>query len=333
MTRSLIVAAGVTGSALLFGSADAQSPAPQLSLPIDCQVGRTCEVQNYVDHDPGPGAKDYRCSTRTYQAHSGVDIRLLDLAAQRRGVNVLAAADGKVARLRDGVEDLSVRTPGRAAAIKGQECGNAVVLDHGGGWETQYCHLAKGSVAVTVGQVVKAGQPIAKVGLSGNTEYPHLHFTVRQGTRTVDPFAPALTGGACGARGGQSLWTASAGQALRYKEGVILNAGFAGAPVQAADLDEARVAPAGADAPVLAAYGRAIGLSKGDVLEITVRAPGGAVLVVGQSEPMDGPKAQYHYFVGKRRPPQGWASGRYTARVVLLRGGKPQAERTLDISL
>src|SRR5580765_6359429 len=63
---------------------------PKLAFPLACQIGRTCEVQNYVDRDPGPGALDYHCGHRTYQGHSGVDIRLLDMAQQRAGVAVLA---------------------------------------------------------------------------------------------------------------------------------------------------------------------------------------------------------------------------------------------------
>ena len=41
-----------------------------------------------------------------------------------------------------------------------------VVIDHGGGWETQSCHLARGSIRVKVGQAVAAGQPIARAIVS-----------------------------------------------------------------------------------------------------------------------------------------------------------------------
>jgi murein DD-endopeptidase MepM/ murein hydrolase activator NlpD len=167
----------------------AAAEGPKLSVPIACEVGRTCEVQHYVDRDPGPGARDYRCGGRTYEKHSGVDIRVPDMAAQRRGVDVLSAAPGRVARLRDGVADISVRAPD-APSVKGTECGNGVVIDHGEGWETQYCHMAQGSVRVKPGDQVQAGTPIGKVGLSGDTEYPHVHMTVRHAGQVVDPFSP-----------------------------------------------------------------------------------------------------------------------------------------------
>ena len=164
----------------------AEAPAgPQLVFPVDCVLGQTCEIQNYVDRDPGPGAKDYRCEERTYQDHKGVDIRVPSMAAQRAGVYVLAAAPGVIARLRDGVADVSVRSAD-ASPVDGMECGNGVVIDHGEGWETQYCHLARNSLLVRQGEQVQAGQAIARIGLSGNTEYPHLHFTVRRDGQVVD---------------------------------------------------------------------------------------------------------------------------------------------------
>jgi hypothetical protein len=329
---ALSAALGLVGVAG-FTNVQAQPGAPRLVLPVACVVGRSCEIQNYTDHDPGPGARDYRCSTRTYQGHDGVDIRLLDLAAQRRGVAVLAAAGGRVARLRDGVEDVSVRSPGQAAAVKNQECGNGVVVDHGGGWETQYCHLAKGSIAVKVGQAVTAGQPIAKVGLSGSTEYPHLHLSVRQGSRGVDPFAPSLAPGGCDPKAGPGLWTPAAAQALGYKAGAILNIGFSAGAVAMEAVESGQVAPPARGGAALIAYVRAISLEGGDQLALTLTAPGGRVLVDRRSEVMNRAKAQYLFYAGARPPAQGWPAGTYSARAAILRSGKAVASRTFEVRL
>ena len=149
----------------------------ELRLPINCEIGVTCEVQNYVDLDPSSQARDYQCGSRTYDGHKGMDFRLPSLRAQRAGVNVLAAAPGRVLRVRDGVPDMSVRERG-IGAVNGRECGNGVVVDHGEGWSTQYCHMAQGSLLVKPGDKVEASQPLGRVGLSGMTEYPHLHFAV-----------------------------------------------------------------------------------------------------------------------------------------------------------
>lgn len=309
----------------------AAAEGPKLALPIACEIGRTCEVQHYVDRDPGAGARDYRCSHRTYDKHNGVDIRLLDMAAQRRGVDVLAAAPGKVARLRDGVEDVSVRTRG-LAAVSGQECGNGVVIDHGGGWETQYCHLAKGSVRVKPGDVVKAGTPVGKVGLSGQTEFPHLHMTVRRAGQVVDPFAPGpVAPGVCAAKG--SMWTPQAAKALAYKEGVILNAGFAGvAEVSNETIEAGGIAPPSRSSPALVSYFRVVEPSKGDVMELTLRGPDGKVLAADKRPPLESDKAQFFAMVGKRSR-TGWPPGRYAAELKVWRGGKLVMQRQIAVVL
>lgn len=307
--------------------------APRLEFPVACEIGKTCEVQNYVDHDPGPGAKDYRCGSNTYDAHGGVDIRLLDMAAQARGVAVLAAAPGRVARLRDGVTDVSVKTIGKAA-LGGQDCGNGVVVDHGGGWETQYCHLAKGSIGVKVGDQVAAGQSIARVGLSGNTEYPHLHVTVRKDGAMVDPGAPSAAADACDASGaGPGLWAPAAAAALAYKDGAVLNVGFAGAPVSMEGIEAGGIAAPTSAAPMLIAYARAINLRPGDVQELTIQGPDGASVASGSQPPLDRAKAQYMSFVGKRAAAGSWKHGQYTGRYIVRRDGRVVLDRIFEQAL
>ncbi|CAN5527196.1 M23 family metallopeptidase [soil metagenome] len=308
--------------------------APRLALPLDCAVGVTCELQNNVDRDPGPGSKDYRCGHQTYEAHTGVDIRLLDLGAQRAGVNVLAAAAGRVTRLRDGVADISIKTPG-APSVAGQECGNGVVIDHGQGWETQYCHLAKGSVSVKQGDVVASGQPIARVGLSGNTEYPHLHLTVRQGGKVVDPFAPGLAANACDANisASSGLWDGVTAKMLTYRRGVVLNAGFAAGPVSMDEVNAGGIATPGRTAQTMVAYVRAINLEAGDVQALVIIAPDGQVVAQSTMPALDRSKAQYIMYVGKRAPAQGWPRGNHVATYTITRGGAVALKRVFAVTL
>jgi murein DD-endopeptidase MepM/ murein hydrolase activator NlpD len=63
--------------------------------------------------------------------------------------------------------------------------GHVVILRHVGGLLTLYAHNA--ALLVPEGGQVKVGQAIAKVGQSGKTTGPHLHFEVREGTRPRDP--------------------------------------------------------------------------------------------------------------------------------------------------
>jgi hypothetical protein len=312
-------------SAVLAPAAATAPERPVLSFPLACEPGRTCEIQHYVDRDPGPGTRDYRCGPKTYEKHSGIDIRVLDMAAQRRGVNVLAAAPGRVARLRDGVVERTIGQPG-AADVNTQECGNGVVIDHGDGWETQYCHMARGSIAVKVGDEVAAGRPLGKVGLSGKTEFPHLHLTVRHKGQMVDPFAPDMSNpAACTAQTG--LWSPAALAKMPYKAGEVLNAGFTQAQVTMADVENAAVQPFNASSPWLIFYVRAIALLPGDETELVLKAPGGAVLTQVRNPALANWRAQDLRLIGKRRPPTGWPPGVYAADYRVWRKGKVAISR------
>jgi hypothetical protein len=84
------------------------------------------------------------------------------------GADVYATANGKVLAV------LSQRSHGRK-----------VELDHGNGYTTSYAHLS--NVLVKQGQMVKRGQVIAKVGNTGTSVAPHLHYEVLKNGRHMDP--------------------------------------------------------------------------------------------------------------------------------------------------
>jgi len=137
---------------------------------------------------------------------------------------VLAAAAGRVRAGRDGVADVNVREAGKES-VKDRECGNGVVLEHGDGWETQYCHLRRGSVRVRAGEQVAAGQALGLVGMSGLSEYPHMHLSVRHQGKLVDPFRGEEESADCAAA--SPLWRAEVAAKLPYAPGAVYNAGFA----------------------------------------------------------------------------------------------------------
>lgn len=310
------------------GLARAAPEAPKLAFPLACAIGQTCDIQTYVDRDPGPGVLDYRCGHRTNNGHDGTDIRLLDMAQQRRGVDVLAAAPGRVVATRDGVTDISVAVTGKAASEQ-VACGNRVAINHGDGWITDYCHMAKGSIRVKPGDVVATGQPLGKVGLSGWTEFPHLHMSVRHGNVVVDPFA-AEPGQACGVRPG--LWTPAAAKAMAYKAGAILNGGLSGVAVTAAMVADGPPPPVTAASPVIAAYVRAIDLQQGDELELTLTGPAGQ-LAARREAPLERDKAEAFQMIGKKRPATGWPAGTYTADLKVWRAGKVAIRKTASVKL
>jgi len=85
------------------------------------------------------------------------------------GDPVYAVADGRVTYALGTHKDARLGRSGRKA--------NVVMIDHGNGEHSEYAHLRQGSLAVKAGDTVKAGQLIGKVGNSGKSISPHLHFT------------------------------------------------------------------------------------------------------------------------------------------------------------
>jgi murein DD-endopeptidase MepM/ murein hydrolase activator NlpD len=303
-----------------------------LTMPVDCEIGRSCFIQNYVDVDSSKNAKDYQCGSLTYDSHNGTDFRLKSLAAQKAGVNVVAAADGRVARTRDGVMDISVRSTGKEA-VRDRECGNGVVVAHSEEWETQYCHMARGSVTVKPGQPVKAGQKLGQVGLSGLTEYPHLHFTVRYRGKIADPFSHRASADTCG--DGVSLWEPALNEKLVYRPRAVLNVGFTTRAVsmELIEAGEGETTPRGDAAPAIVAFVRAIGLKAGDVQSIVVTDPAGRIIGKNQAPPLEKDMAQTMVFAGRKKPSDGWARGVYAATYIVEQNGKAVLEQHLRMEL
>jgi len=303
-----------------------------LGWPVRCEPGVTCFVQSYVDHDASSQIRDYQCGGRTYDGHDGTDIRIPDLDIQRKGVEVLAAAAGTVTAIRDGVDDVSVRTAGKAA-IAGKECGNGVVVEHANGWRTQYCHMAKGSVRVSVGDHVTAGHSLGLIGLSGETEFPHLHLHVRRLNKIVDPFAYEAVPNACGS--GHSIWVASISEQTKYRARDILNHGFADLPTTMELVESGEILKhlPNLESDALVAYVRAIGLKEGDQQTLIVRGPDGAVLSEYKAPVLERDKAQYFVASGRKRKGANWAPGTYTAKYRVTRNEEEVLRRDFEIKL
>jgi len=90
------------------------------------------------------------------------------------GQNVIAPADGSIVVVEDGIEDNIV---GEVNTIK--NWGNTIIIKHAEGLFSKLSHLQKGSITVKTGDNVHYGQIIGKVGNSGRSPYPHLHFQLQ----------------------------------------------------------------------------------------------------------------------------------------------------------
>lgn len=100
--------------------------------------------------------------TRGLAMHTGVDFRAAP------GSPILATAPGKV-----------------VAAEYNGGYGNMVEVEHANGLSTRYAHMS--AISVSVGQMVKAGTVVGKVGTTGRSTGPHLHYETRINEEPVDP--------------------------------------------------------------------------------------------------------------------------------------------------
>jgi hypothetical protein len=298
---------------------------PKLSLPIACVPGETCFIQSEVDLDPGPGARDYRCGSATYDGHKGVDFRLRSAAAARQGVAVLAAADGVVKRMRDGMEDVFVTAATRAEVTR-RGCGNSVLVDHGGGWQTVYCHMRKGSLAVRPGAHVSRGQRMGDVGYSGLAEFAHVHFMVMHDGAIVDPESGLRVGETClsanAAAPPGTLWDEAAAKAFAYRNGEFIGAGFSARQLSPDELEtDHSVVPPTPASDALLFYARLINLRAGDRIGLSVSGPGGFA-ITHASQPLERNKATYVAFAGRPLRASRWPSGNYEGQAELIRNGQ-----------
>jgi murein DD-endopeptidase MepM/ murein hydrolase activator NlpD len=94
--------------------------------------------------------------------HDGIDI------AAKRGSTIVAAADGKV------------KFSGRMRGY-----GNVLVLQHKGGYHTVYAHNSRN--IAKKGQQISQGEVIGKVGSTGRSSGPHLHFEIRKNNKVANP--------------------------------------------------------------------------------------------------------------------------------------------------
>ncbi len=96
------------------------------------------------------------------------------------GADLLAVADGTVIEARDGIPE-GVPPNNYAPSTLQNLFGNCVILDIGSNRYAAYAHIIPGTVTVKIGDSVTAGQVIGKLGNSGNSTGPHLHFHLCSG--------------------------------------------------------------------------------------------------------------------------------------------------------
>lgn len=297
---------------------------PTFGLPIDCEIGKDCWVMNYVDMIPDDDKKtDPACQARTYDGHKGTDFMILDEATMKKGVNVIAPLDGVVSKVRDGEidrfptdEDLKIIKDNR------KECGNAVLMDHGDGVQTIYCHMKENSIRVKSDQKLKKGDVIGQVGLSGFTQFPHLHFGIIKDNKIIDPFTGLNNTQNCGTRK-NVLWNEDVD--LSYTPVLIHGVGFSD------DIPDLKNIERNADSPsalnltsdLMAFWVTLLGVQDGDQINIEIRDPNNKIFAA-RDIIQDKTRARQFYYTGRRTNKTPLIEGVYTGTVKISRDFKGQ---------
>lgn len=125
-------------------------------------------------------AYDFEVSGSTGELFNGIGVEVEQFHCWK--LPVLACADGRVVRIVNDVTDNRIGDINTA-----QNWGNLVIIEHGIGLYSLVCHLAQGSVSVTEGAIVHAGDEIALCGNSGRSPQPHLHFQLQATPRIGAP--------------------------------------------------------------------------------------------------------------------------------------------------
>lgn len=160
-------------------------------------------ISNYVDHSTSSDLIDFNCGNRTYDGHMGTDIYLWPFSwkmMDEEQAEVIAAEDGIIIFKDDGHFDQS--------CVMGGGSWNAIYLLHDDGSISWYGHMKSATLtSKDVGDSVEKGEFLGKVGSSGNSTGPHLHFEVYDAEGAlIDPFT-----GNCNSLNTSSWWETQQG--------------------------------------------------------------------------------------------------------------------------
>jgi murein DD-endopeptidase len=293
------------------------SSIPLFGLPIDCKLGQNCYIMHYVDRDPTPGIIDFRCGRQTYDGHDGIDFGIANL---QQTVPVIASANGTVLNIRDGVDDRLIVSQADRDLILGRECGNGVLIDNGSGWTTQYCHMKKNSIAVRQGGKISTGSVLGMVGSSGLASFPHVHLTVRQRGKAIDPFVGINNSKSC-PNEKKPLWANPIG----YVSTGLISAGFAPKVPTQSELWQGmyRNPNLSPNIPSLLFWVHNYGVLTGDTERWKLTNPKGEI-VVEQNKPVERDYRSWLSYTGVRKI----ESGKWYGQYQLIR--KNQAIVTID---
>ncbi|MDY7001590.1 MAG: M23 family metallopeptidase, partial [Thermodesulfobacteriota bacterium] len=188
-----------------------------------------------------------------------------------------------------------------------------------------------GSVTVKKGQRVTTGQTLGLIGMSGMTEFPHLHFEVRLHGVFVDPFVGVTNRAGCGFVE-KPLWSENALKNLAYVPTGLLGSGFTSKVPRAEDVRKGkhRAEFLSALSPAIIFWTDVFGVQAGDEVKMRILAPTGEVLTVHE-DILKKPQAQRFLYIGRRRKAGLWQTGTYVGEYALRRRASGKTPEVINI--
>ncbi|MCH2546290.1 MAG: M23 family metallopeptidase [Alphaproteobacteria bacterium] len=296
-----------------------------LHLPVECKLGENCFIQNYVDHDAAAGSfHDYNCGSMTYDDHNGTDFRVKNFDALDSHIRVLATNNGRVKMVtyQPEIQKGDIPLLQLLKFSTRSECGASIRIDHGAGWQSIYCHLDPKAMAVKPADDVVTGQVIGRMGASGKSIFPHLHYELRHHNRPVDPFVGHNKSYNCQPHERYNLWSEKALEQLPYIATDIIFGGFTAKEPDVEKIRQRYEPPKFLEATNAAIYFwvELMGIRTHDVVLLTMTAPDGKMMVEKKLTYNRHFSLAFETLTAQRQAQYShWPAGVYTVNVTLLR--------------
>ncbi len=245
-------------------------PPLQWEFPASCNINENCWI--------------------TKSDLEGTDITLKSEADMEEGVDVLCAEHGRVVFVQKDDENKTTY-------------GNMIIIEHNGGWKTLYGNLKPDSIEVKPGKFARKNSKIAEIGMSGNTDYPKLHFAVFKDGEFHKP-----------------LWKPKYKEKISTKEIVILNKGISTEipeleKIKKGEYDSTQILN---DVEKVHLWIYGMKFKKDDLIKFSLYNPQGDKILTSFRR-ADKDYEENYFSVVKAKEKNEWQTGSYTAKTEIIR--------------
>lgn len=286
--------------AIVFSS---KANAIELRFPVACKLMDNCWITNHVDLNRRTGEReDYMCGKKLTDNNKSTHISLKSRSSVESNIPVIAAANGTV----------------KIAQNIGGFCGVRVLIEHEKGWESNYCHLNPSTLQVKKGQIVKPGQIIGSIGMSGKTQWPHLSYALLRNDMVFDPFSGKTPLEGCSGYS-NPLW--GGGINPIYEPAQVTSIGFNFGTISSKTIMDGAAKSATAmksQTPQISLWVMMMNIQKGDEITLKVIEPSGRILNE-QIIKVDFDQKYYPVHLSTLRKNFLWDKGNYKGVVTISR--------------